>query len=223
MSASAAPTTLSPKRRRKPRTRSLVHPTVKSACMAAAAAVRSLRSPKVEREPPSRRAAPGTVAVAKTARLALLATSDRFAQSRHGGQPTCHSSSGAQRACRVLAALAGLARSRSPPRPTPPDIANPYDCAPQPALAQTFAAWSDFGHYTPVPNAGVENGATGWTLDRRRRRRRRQRAVEDRRRLAPHSLDLPAGSSAVTAPICIDETYPHFRLFARNTGSSRAP
>jgi hypothetical protein len=26
----------------------------------------------------------------------------------------------------------------------------------------------------------------------------------------------------VTAPVCIDETYPHFRLFARNAGGSRA-
>jgi hypothetical protein len=30
------------------------------------------------------------------------------------------------------------------------------------------------------------------------------------------SLLLPAGSSAVSAPMCIDRTYPSFRFFARN-------
>ena len=46
--------------------------------------------------------------------------------------------------------------------------------------------------------------------------------MEDRRRLARNSLSLPAGSSAVTAPICIDSTYPYFRLFAKNAGTGKS-
>ena len=37
-----------------------------------------------------------------------------------------------------------------------------------------------------------------------------------------NSLSLPAGSSAVTAPICIDATYPYFRLFAKNAGTGKS-
>ena len=32
------------------------------------------------------------------------------------------------------------------------------------------------------------------------------------------SLNLPSGATATTSSICIDETYTHFRVFARNTG-----
>jgi hypothetical protein len=35
-----------------------------------------------------------------------------------------------------------------------------------------------------------------------------------------HSMYLPPNSSVVTAPLCIDETYPHFRMFARNVGKA---
>ena len=62
-------------------------------------------------------------------------------------------------------------------------IANPYNCAPQPTLATSFSTWSDYNLYTPVPNAGVENGATGWTLTGAASVVVRQRALEDRRRL----------------------------------------
>ena len=37
-----------------------------------------------------------------------------------------------------------------------------------------------------------------------------------------NSLELPPGSSAITAPICIDETYPYFRLFAKNAGTGKS-
>jgi hypothetical protein len=36
------------------------------------------------------------------------------------------------------------------------------------------------------------------------------------------SLALPTGSSASSAPICIDDTYPWFRVFARNTGDLKS-
>ena len=94
-------------------------------------------------------------------------------------------------------------------------ITNPYDCTPQATLSQAFATWSDYGLYTPVDNAGVEQGATGWTLSG-------SAAVVSGNEpwmigggSHTSSLELPPGSSAITAPICIDSTYPYFRLFAK--------
>jgi hypothetical protein len=126
---------------------------------------------------------------------------------------------GTKRGGRVLAATLGLAALIATPAHAAGAIANPYNCTPQPTLQQFFFGWNDTSLYTPVANAGVEQGSTGWTLTG-------SAAVvagnepwniggpSDR-----SSLNLPAGSSAVTAPICIDETYPHFRLFVRNTGA----
>jgi hypothetical protein len=98
-------------------------------------------------------------------------------------------------------------------------IANPYNCAPQPTLATSFSTWGDLNLYTPVPNAGLENGATGWTLTGAASVLPGNEPWNIGGASHRYSLDLPAGSSAITAPLCIDETYPHFRLFARNAGS----
>ena len=140
-------------------------------------------------------------------------------RSRHGGpNRTCHSTSAAaNRDCSP--SPLGLAALIATPAHAAGTIANPYDCAPQPTLAQNFAAWNDYGQYTPVLNAGLENGATGWTLTGGASVVAGNEPWKIGGAWHRNALDLPAGSSAVTAPICIDETYPHFRLFARNAGS----
>ena len=120
---------------------------------------------------------------------------------------------------RLLALTAGLAALIATPAHAAGKIANPYDCAPQPTLAQNFAAWNDYGQYTPVRNAGLEDGAAGWTLSGGASVVAGNEPWKIGGGWHRNALDLPAGSSAITAPICIDETYPHFRLFARNTGS----
>ena len=68
-------------------------------------------------------------------------------------------------------------------------------------------------------NAGLEDGATGWTLTGGANVVAGNEPWKIGGSWHRNALDLPAGSSAVTAPLCIDETYPHFRLFARNAGS----
>jgi hypothetical protein len=123
------------------------------------------------------------------------------------------------RKTRLLALTAGLAALIAAPAHAAGTIANPYNCAPQPTLAQNFAAWSDYGQYTPVLNAGLEDGTAGWTLSGGASVVTGNEPWKIGGGWHRNALDLPAGSSAVTAPICIDETYPHFRLFARNTGS----
>jgi hypothetical protein len=117
----------------------------------------------------------------------------------------------------------GLAAVIASPAQAARGIANPYDCAPQPTLAQNFALFNDFGQYTPVPNAGFEQGATGWTLTGAARVVSGNEPWKIGGSWHRNALDLPGGSSAITAPICIDETYPHFRLFVRNAGPLSSP
>jgi hypothetical protein len=97
-------------------------------------------------------------------------------------------------------------------------LSNPYACAPSPTLSQAFASWSDSAAYTPLAGGNFETGAAGWTLTG-------GAAVVAGNEpynvggAGTHSLSLPAGASAVSAPICIDPTYPFYRLVARNTGT----
>jgi len=122
---------------------------------------------------------------------------------------------------RLLALTLGLAGLIATPAHAAGNIANPYDCAPQPTLATSFATWNDYGQYTPVPNAGLEAGATGWTLSGGASVVPGNEPWKIGGAWHRNALQLPGGSSAVTAPLCIDETYPHFRLFARDTGSAK--
>ena len=127
----------------------------------------------------------------------------------------------ARRGLRIVAAALGLATLAAAPAQAKSAIANPYDCKPDPTLTQPFAPFSDLGLYTPVANQGVEAGAASWTLAGGAG----VVAGNEPWRVAgaadSHALDLPAGSSATTAPICIDQTYPYFRLFALNAGSGK--
>ena len=122
---------------------------------------------------------------------------------------------------RTVAVALGLVAVAAAPAHAKSAIANPYDCKPDPTLTQPFAPFNDLGLYTPVANQGLEAGAASWTLSG-------GAAVvggNEPWRVAgaadSHALDLPSGSSAVTAPICIDQTYPYFRLFALNAGSGK--
>ena len=98
----------------------------------------------------------------------------------------------------------------------------PYDCTPDPTLTQPFAPFERPRPVHARRQPGLEAGAASWTLTGGAavvagnepwfvaRRGRQPRARPARRLVAP-----------TTAPICIDETYTHFRLFARNAGSGK--
>jgi hypothetical protein len=99
-----------------------------------------------------------------------------------------------------------------------PSTAHAADC-PDQQLDRTFLPWLDPAWYTQAPNGGLEDGDSGWTLER-------GAAVVDGNepyRVGgsgdAHSLALPPGASATTAPMCIGVEHPTLRLFARNTGS----
>lgn len=100
-------------------------------------------------------------------------------------------------------------------------VGNPYDCTPAPTLTHAFSQWSDDALYTPLPGGNFETGAAGWTLGGG------ASVVADNEPwniggAGRASLVLPEHGSAVSAPICIDETYPFYRLFARNAGTAGA-
>jgi hypothetical protein len=101
-------------------------------------------------------------------------------------------------------------------------ISNPYSCTTAgQTLSQVFAPFWDLAYYTPVSNSGLETGLNGWTLQTG------ATVLADNEPwyvggAGTHALDLPNGSSAVTAPICIDPTYPYFRFFAKNVNANGA-
>jgi hypothetical protein len=89
---------------------------------------------------------------------------------------------------------------------------------PELPLNRTFAPWLDPAYYQAAPDGGFEVGGE-WSL-------KNGAAVVDGSEPfldGSKALDLPAGSSATTAPICVTAAHPTIRFFARNTGAAEAP
>ena len=120
-----------------------------------------------------------------------------------------------KRGARVLAIAAGALAVAAGPAHAKGALANPYDCTPGGPLAQSFAGFGDAALYTPVENAGLESGAAAWTLTGGAAVAAGNEPWHIGGAADRSSLSLPAGATAVTAPICIDPSYPYFRLFAR--------
>jgi hypothetical protein len=130
--------------------------------------------------------------------------------------------SGSRRNGRLLGGLVALALLALAPaaHADAEPAANPLRCTPTPAFSNPFTAWGDLGDYTLAPGGDFE-GRPNWFLAGARVVDGNEPfyvgGAED-----SSSLSLPSGSVAVSAPICIDETYPWFRFFARNTGDPRS-
>jgi hypothetical protein len=83
---------------------------------------------------------------------------------------------------------------------------------------QVFQPWGDNSYYVLAPNGGFEAGGTGWSLGGG------AKAVEGNESFFLNgaadskALALPAGSSALSPPICMSIDTPTFRLLARNNG-----
>jgi hypothetical protein len=82
---------------------------------------------------------------------------------------------------------------------------------------QVFSPWGDQHHYVLAPDGGFEAGASGWSLKGAKTVAGNEsfhlNDAKDSR-----SLSLPAGSTAVSPPICMALDTPLFRMFARNSG-----
>jgi hypothetical protein len=92
------------------------------------------------------------------------------------------------------------------------------DCATQ-VLSQPFLPWLDVANYTLTDGGTFENGTEGWNLNGEAEVRDSNESYYVNDAADDHSLKLPAGSSAVSSPICIGLGHPTMRFFARETGS----
>jgi hypothetical protein len=80
-----------------------------------------------------------------------------------------------------------------------------------------FTTWNDWASYYLVPNGGVENGSTGWSLSGG------ASVVYGNEPFLPtgfHSLSLPSGSQAVSPVVCIGPDDPVLRMFVEDKGGT---
>ncbi|MGN6255475.1 MAG: hypothetical protein ACTHO8_10935 [Solirubrobacterales bacterium] len=78
-----------------------------------------------------------------------------------------------------------------------------------PAGEEAFSQWGDHRAYVLVPNGDFSSGSAGWTL-------------EGGATVASEALSLPAGSSALSPPICVSSETPFLRSMARDSGVAGA-
>lgn len=83
---------------------------------------------------------------------------------------------------------------------------------------QVFKPWGDQHSYVLAPDGGFEAGGQGWHLGGGATVVGENEAFDLNGASDSHSLALPAGSSAVSPPICMALDTPSFRLVARNSG-----
>jgi hypothetical protein len=119
----------------------------------------------------------------------------------------------AVRACLVLAALA-LALA------LPANAAAASGCSAQ-STAQRFLRWGDLGWYAPLPDSGFENGGA-WALADGATVVNGNEPYFIGSPADAHSLSLPDGSSAASAPLCLWLGSPTLRLMLRNQGDPSA-
>jgi hypothetical protein len=87
---------------------------------------------------------------------------------------------------------------------------------------QVFKPWGDNHHYVLAPDGGFEAGGVGWSLAGGAATVEGNESFYLNDAADKRSLKLPAGSSAVSPPICMSLDTPIFRLLARNTGDPAA-
>jgi hypothetical protein len=94
--------------------------------------------------------------------------------------------------------------------------ASQLTCA-DPPIEHPFLAFGDSRDYTLAPGADFEDrSAPGWQLSRG------AAVVDGNEPYKVHGLDdaaslaIPAGGSATSPTMCVDESYPTFRFFARS-------
>ena len=134
--------------------------------------------------------------------------------------------SGARKGGRIIATAAALLAVTATPAvaggtTVKNAAANPDRCVVSHSLSKPFSQWSDGADYALAPGGDFERGAAGWALTR-------ASVVTDNQPFAigtsgSSALRLAAGASVTSAPMCIDSSYPHFRLFARNLGKAKSP
>jgi hypothetical protein len=83
---------------------------------------------------------------------------------------------------------------------------------------QVFGPWGDRHHYVLAPDGGFEAGGSGWILSGGAAGVAGNESFFLNDPADSRSLYLPAGSSALSPPICMSLDTPIFRMVARNGG-----
>ena len=83
---------------------------------------------------------------------------------------------------------------------------------------KVFSPWGDQRNYVLAPDGGFEAGGSGWQLNRGATVVEGNESYYLNDAGDSKSLSLPAGSSAVSPPVCMSIDTPSFRLVARNGG-----
>jgi hypothetical protein len=86
-------------------------------------------------------------------------------------------------------------------------------------FAPVFAPWHDRALYTLAPGGDFETAAAGWTLAGPAVRAAGSAPFLLGPALGASSLQLAAGASAVSAPICVGHGFPSFRFAARGANA----
>ena len=84
---------------------------------------------------------------------------------------------------------------------------------------KVFGPWGDQRSYVLAPDGGFEAGGSGWQLNRGATVVAGNESYYLNDAADSKALSLPAGSSAVSPPVCMAIDTPSFRLVARNTGN----
>jgi hypothetical protein len=87
---------------------------------------------------------------------------------------------------------------------------------------QVFGPWGDRHNYVLAPDGGFEAGGSGWALSRGAKTVAGNESYYLNDPSDSRSLSLPAGSKAVSPPICMALDTPIFRMFARNSGDPKS-
>jgi hypothetical protein len=117
-----------------------------------------------------------------------------------------------------LAALASAAAMTASAAPSAKAASLGLVC-PNPTYTP-FATFGDRYNYAATPDGGFENGAAGWTLTGGAHVVTGNEPWMVGGAGQSHSLSLPAGSSALSPPMCIGLFSGHMRLFGQNTGAA---
>jgi hypothetical protein len=115
----------------------------------------------------------------------------------------------------IAAAVAAMAGTAAPAHAAL-GLACPYP------TSTPFAPWGDRANYALAPGGDFESGAAGWTLSGGARVVTGNESFNVGGPGQTHSLSLPAGSSALSPPMCVGLFSGGMRFFTSNTGKANS-
>ncbi|HME02830.1 MAG TPA: hypothetical protein VKG38_07325 [Solirubrobacteraceae bacterium] len=86
------------------------------------------------------------------------------------------------------------------------------------ALSEPFAAWGDTNSYSLVPGGNFEGSLTGWTLSAGAKTVAGGEPNAASGNLGLDAVQLPAGASVQSPPVCVSSSEHTFRFFVRSEG-----